>query len=188
MAVAGNVMKALICTLVDDAVHYSTDDDDGVRRAEHVRNPSRDNTDRSKTDTKTCLGGDHLRSVVGQNWSSVNCRTASGRRSGSFAAFQARSAAASVDCCRSSRRARRWCFEAAKSLLCDAFPAAGGCCLPRRRSESSMRATRPNATEPRDVGSACALEATSTTRTLNRNANTRTMHFDSGEPAWFPHY
>jgi hypothetical protein len=68
MVVAGNVMKALICTLVDDAVHYSTDDDDdGVRRADHVHNPFRDNTDRNMTDTMTCLGGDHLRSVAGQS-------------------------------------------------------------------------------------------------------------------------
>lgn len=51
-----------------------------------------------------------------------------------------------------------------------------------------MKVTRPNVIELRDVGSAYALEATSTIQTLNRNVNTKTMHFDSGEPAWFPHY
>lgn len=90
MAVAGNVMKALICTLVDDAVHYSTDDDGGARRADHVRNPCRDNTDRNTTDMQTCLGGDHLRSVVVLSLNSENCQMASLHHSGSFEAFQVR--------------------------------------------------------------------------------------------------
>lgn len=46
------LMKALFCTLVDDAAHYSAGDDGGdVRRVDRVRNPFRDNTDRSKMDT-----------------------------------------------------------------------------------------------------------------------------------------
>lgn len=56
--VAGNVMKALFCTLVGDVVHCLTGGDE--RREELVHNPYRDNTDRNMIDTKTwpCLGGD----------------------------------------------------------------------------------------------------------------------------------
>ena len=47
----------------------------------------------------------------------------------------------------------------------------------------------PIVSEPHDVGNACALVATTTTRSVNHNASTQTMHFDSdGEPAGFPHY
>jgi hypothetical protein len=118
----------------------------------------------------------------------VNCQTAIVLHSGSFAGFLVRLAAVLVDCCRWNQRALRYCATEIW-LLCDAFPMAGDYCLPRRRSVLSKKATRPNVIEsPHGVGNACALEATRSIQTTNRNANTRTMHFDSGEPAWFPHY
>jgi hypothetical protein len=117
MVVAGNAMKALFCTRVDDADHYSTDDGGGdEQRVEHVRSRFRhDNTDRSKMDTmtRTYHDGDHL-SVVQSRLTvdSGSSRKAIVLRSGSSEACQDRSAAALADYYRWSQLALQLCSDA----------------------------------------------------------------------------
>lgn len=64
MVVAGNVMKALFCTLVDDAVHCLAGDGDGDERLEERVHDSQflhDNIDRNTKDTTGLRrDGDHL--------------------------------------------------------------------------------------------------------------------------------
>lgn len=109
----GNVMKALICTLVDDAVHCLLNDDD-VRPAEHVRSPFRGNTDRNTlgmTSGDRCLLVDCQLMADSESW-----RMVSALRFGSFEEFLVRLAEVSVDYYRLSLLEQRWCSDAVTSL------------------------------------------------------------------------
>lgn len=195
--VVGNVMKALFCTLVGDADRYLVNGDDDEQLVEHVHIPFHDNTDRNTRDmmTLSCLDGDHLPLVVltrSMVVGSVSLRTVNVHRccSGSFV-FPSHLAVELVDCYHLNRLVQRLYSDEVTSLLCDALLMADDYYLSHEHHQfvSSMMEMHPNAIEPRDVDNACALEVMSMTQTLNHNASTKTMHFDSeGEPAWFPHY
>ena len=132
MVVAGNVMKALFCTLVGDVVHCLTGDGDDERLVEHVHTPfHRDNTDHSMMDMKTrpYLDEDRLMSVVltQQMKHVVNWKMAIERRFENFEEFLVRLAEELADYYHLSRLVQQLYSDEVKSLLCDASPTADDC-------------------------------------------------------------
>lgn len=103
-------MKALICTLVGDAVRCSIN---GDALAEHVRSPCRGNTDRNTLGTTS---GDRCLLEDGQMAVAESLRMVNELRFGSFEEFLVRSVEVSGDCCRSSQREQQSCSDVVRSL------------------------------------------------------------------------
>jgi hypothetical protein len=114
--VAGNVMKALICTLVDDAVHCLTDDDE---LEERVHIPFRDNTDRNKMDM-TCSCHDEYRLTLALLEQTTvdfeSLKRAIERRFDSSEVFPVHLAVVSADYYHSSQLELQLCSDVVRSL------------------------------------------------------------------------